>query len=123
MQFSLLQVFLLLLITFSFTRVYLRAREGRVEQGAVIFWILIWGGAIFIVLFPNFTTILANKIGVGRGADAVLYFALITLFYMVFRTNVALENLKQDLTELVRQLALQDDQKSQDESKVSRSRK
>ena len=123
MQFSLLQVFLLLLITFSFTRVYLRAREGRVEQGAVIFWILIWGGAIFIVLFPNLTTILANKIGVGRGADAVLYFALITLFYMVFRTNVALENLKQDLTELVRQLALQNDQKTQDESKISKSRK
>jgi hypothetical protein len=67
--------------------------------------------AILVVVFPNVTTRIANRFGVGRGVDAVLYVSLIILFYLVFRTNVALENLKQEMTELVRKVAIENPKK------------
>ena len=59
------------------------------------------------MLYPNFTTWLANKIGIGRGADAVIYLSLAIIFYLVYRTNVFVENIRQEITELSRKIALE----------------
>lgn len=80
MPLSLLQIVLLILIIFTLTRVILRMKEGRLEVGPFIFWVLIWITAVAAVLFPDVTTNIANQIGVGRGADAIIYISLIVLF-------------------------------------------
>jgi len=36
----------------------------------------------------------------------VVYASILLMFYLIFRTNILLENLRHDLTELVRKLAL-----------------
>lgn len=62
--------------------------------------------AILAVLFPQWLTWFANLIGVGRGADLLLY-ALVIVFLAVvftqFRRNVTLQR---ELTVLARRIAL-----------------
>jgi len=102
-----IQFILILFLSFAFSRVYLRFREGTVHFGTFIFWSAIWILAMVGVLYPNFTTWLANKIGIGRGADAVIYISLAIIFYLVYRTNVFVENIRQEITELSRKIALE----------------
>jgi hypothetical protein len=105
-----IQLILLLFLVFAFSRVYLRFREGALHLGTFVFWSVIWLLAIVGVLFPEFTTYLANKVGIGRGADAVIYISLALLFYLVYRTNVHLENIRQNITDLVKKLALESEE-------------
>lgn len=107
-----IQALLLIFLIFAFSRVFLRFREGTVHFGAFLFWSAVWLLAIFGVLFPELTTWVANKIGIGRGADAVIYFSLAILFYLIYRTNVHLENIRQDITDVVKQLALKNEKET-----------
>lgn len=107
-----IQIFLLLFLVFAFSRVILRFREGTLHFGELIFWSGVWLFAIVGVIFPQFTTWIAQTIGIGRGVDAVIYFSLVLLFYLVYRTNVHLENIRQDITDIVKKLALQDEKRT-----------
>jgi hypothetical protein len=60
------------------------------------------------ILLPEYTTTIANALGVGRGADLILYcFGVFTAFALVLLyTRVTAQS--QQLTELVRYLAIRD---------------
>ena len=51
-------------------------------------------------------TSFANILGVGRGVDAVIYLALILLFYMQFKNYVKMEKIEQDVSKVVKEIAL-----------------
>ena len=101
-----IQIITIIFLVFAFSRVWLRTREGSLGTGMFLFWATVWVLAIFAVLNPNLTTEFANRIGVQRGTDAVMYISIILLFYLVFRANVQLENLRHDITKLTREIAL-----------------
>lgn len=106
-----IQFFLILFLFFALSRVILRLKDGGLSFGAFLFWLGLWILAIISVLKPDFTTFLARKLGIGRGADAVLYLSIAVLFYLLFRTNVMLENLRQEITKLTREFALKKEKK------------
>jgi hypothetical protein len=60
------------------------------------------------ILLPEYTTLIANLLGVGRGADLILYFfGIFTVFALVILyTRVNAQNLQ--ITELIRHLAIRD---------------
>ena len=75
-------------------------------------WSVVWIGIAFIIWRPEVTNLLANVVGVGRGADLMLYAAVIVLLLLVFHLHIAHDRLERQLTELVRREALQEmDQK------------
>lgn len=117
-----IQIVLLLFLIFAFSRVYLRFTEGTVRTTTFIFWTIIWFIATIGVLFPQMTTVIANRLGIGRGADAVIYTSLLLLFYLVYRTNVYLENVKHEITELTRRIALSDHKKRKRVKRTKRGR-
>lgn len=100
------QVIVVIFLVFAFSRVWLRTREGTLGTGMFLFWTVIWILAILAIINPNLTTEFANKIGVGRGVDAAIYISLLLLFYLNFRNNVQLENLRHEITKLTREIAL-----------------
>ena len=59
-----------------------------------------------MVIQPDLTSSLAKLFGVGRGADVVVYLALVGLFFMVFRLMVKIEKLEREITKVVRNKAL-----------------
>lgn len=111
MKITPLQIVLLIISLFALSRVYLRAREKVIPQKTAIFWVLLWILAIGGILMPATTTRLASFFGVGRGVDVIIYISLTLLFYLMFRLYVVIEDLRHEITSIVRQLALQKPQK------------
>lgn len=100
--------FLLLVFTlFAITRVLLRAREKVIPAKSALFWTVLWALASVGILLPATTQKLASLFGVGRGVDVVVYISLALLFYLVFRLYVIIEDLKHEITNIVRKIALQ----------------
>lgn len=79
----------------------LKARRSASQQAIRRLFILIALLAGFIaVLFPNFTNIVASFLGIGRGADLLLYaFVVFALFYVVhqYRRQLWQEKVTTDL--------------------------
>ena len=75
------------------------------------FWAFFWVIASVVTLLPQTTTVAARLVGVGRGADFVLYLSVIALFYLIFRLFVKIEDLELEITRLVRKLALEESEK------------
>lgn len=101
-----IQLVAMVFLVFAFSRVWLRAREGSIGRGMFLFWILVWLLLLLAVIRPELTTKLARKLGIGRGVDVALYISIVTLFYLNFRSNVMIENLRHEITRLTRIIAL-----------------
>lgn len=101
-----IQVILLAFLVFAVLRTVERYRNRAIPARWFIFWILFWGAVAVAVLVPKTTEYLARAVGVGRGVDAVLYLAVVTVFYLVFRLFVRMERMEADITKIVRELAL-----------------
>lgn len=114
-----IQIVLLAFVLFAISRVYLRAKEKILSPQAYIFWMFIWLAAAFGIIQPGTTSKLAEVFGVGRGVDIIVYIALALVFYLVFRIFVMVEDLRQEITFIIRQVAL----KKTSHKKHRRSRK
>lgn len=84
----------------------------------LIFWTCIFGLGFTAELFPNLTTEIAQKAGITRGVDAVVYTSIALLFYLVFRLYVYLEDIRKEITTLIRMIAIKD-KSSHDHNKSS----
>lgn len=102
-----IQIVLLIFVIFAISRVILRLKEKVLPVQMALFWILIWVAALFGILLPQTTTKIASLFGVGRGVDVIVYISLALLFYLVFRIYVMIQDLRHEITGLIRQLALQ----------------
>lgn len=107
----LIQIILIIFLLFALSRVVLRFRGGQIRLTEFLFWGFLFSLAIVVVLLPNETTKLASLLGIGRGVDLVVYASIVTLFYLLFRAYVVMEDLRHEITELVRELALKDKKK------------
>lgn len=101
-----IQILLIVFLLFAVSRVVLRFRDKKLHLGEFIFWSGLFIIAAVGVVFPNLTTRIANLLGIGRGADLIIYGSIATLFYLVFRLYVLLEDVRHEITEVVRKVAL-----------------
>lgn len=75
---------------------------------ATMLWLALWAAIAFAAVLPKTTDLLAAVLGVGRGVDAVLYLAVLALFWMEYRSLARLERIERDITALARAAALTD---------------
>lgn len=64
------------------------------------------GLGIFFILFPDHTTDIAKKLGVGRGADLLFYICILFFLFIILKLFARLKRLEEKITELVRQQAI-----------------
>lgn len=114
MSLSITQLVLTIFLAFALSRVYLRFRGGNLSLFGFLFWTFLFGLAIGVVLFPELTGNIARSAGIGRGADAVIYTSIVLIFYLVFRLYVYLQDIRQEITTLIRKLALKELKKRDD---------
>lgn len=110
------RIFLILFLLFAVSRVVLRRKEGTISLGSFLFWSSLWLLAAAGILKPDFTTFIAQSLGIGRGADVIIYASILILFYLLFRTHILIENLRHEVTQVIRSLALKDLTKSRKKS-------
>jgi hypothetical protein len=108
---TLIQILLLVFFVFAALKAFARFRAGDIRLLGLVYWLAFWLAAAGIVIWPDATYIIANKLGIGRGADLVVYVGLAILFFSVFRLMASVEKQKREITELTRALALKDNNK------------
>ncbi|TSC84748.1 MAG: hypothetical protein G01um101413_132 [Parcubacteria group bacterium Gr01-1014_13] len=107
-----IQTLLIVFFLFALVKVIGRWRAGDLTKMGLIWWSLFWVAAAVVVLLPNSTAYFAKLVGIGRGADLVVYLSLAAIFFIIFRLMIRIESLNKDITKLTRKVALQDDKDS-----------
>ena len=82
------------------------ARQERFNALHFLVFIAIGGGLILFTFFPNFLTSLGNLFWLQRGADILVYSAIIFLTYFVLLLLRKVESQDERLTRLIREIAL-----------------
>jgi hypothetical protein len=81
--------------------------RGQVRKRVVAFWLMVWIGGAAVLVWPNFTAIAAHKLGIGRGADLLLYSSVLVMFSGFFYVYSRFRRLDRQITMLVRRLAIE----------------
>jgi small membrane protein len=103
---TVIQILIVVFALFAISRTVWQFKRGSLTIAWLLFWIVFWLVAATVAVLPQTTDTVARFVGVGRGADAVIYFSLVALFYLVFRTYVKIEKTENEITKLVRKLSL-----------------
>lgn len=103
-----IQIILLVIVLVIFWRLYKRLAAQELTRREFAEWFLLWLAVAFLVIVPDTASYLAQLVGVGRGSDLVVYFAILLTFYLLFRIFLRLERNERALTTIVRQLAIKE---------------
>jgi len=101
-----IQIVALIAAVFFIARVLVLWRSKKINTKSAFFWFLIWAGVLFVAFATPVIDALSRPIGVGRGIDMIVYLSVLCLFYMVFRLYTKIDKLEQEITRLVREIAL-----------------
>jgi hypothetical protein len=101
-----IQFLLVVTLLFALILTWKRMRQGALSGWAATLWSVLWVAAAAMVLQPELSSAIARWLGVGRGVDAVVYVAIVGLYYLVFRIFLKLDKFERDLTVIVRHVSL-----------------
>ncbi len=108
----LFQIFLIGFSLYVIQRVFRQYRAHKAQLSWFLLWFLFSVVVIIVAFNPGLTDRFASLVGIGRGADLVVYTSLTILFVAMLSHMVRLRRLDAELTELVRKIAL-DEKKEQ----------
>lgn len=83
--------------------------------GAV--WIALWVAASVGVLDPDILARIATVLGIGRGVDLVLYVSILVFFIAFFLVYLRFRRLDEQMTQIIRHLAIRDAEGEQEKPK------
>lgn len=89
------------------------AKKQKFNALHFIVFIGIWLGMLLFTAFPNILNFIASIFGIQRGADALVYVSIVFLFYFVILLLNKIEENREDMTKLIREIALQNSPKKE----------
>ncbi len=101
-----IQFILILLILIFVFRLFLKFKNRETDKKDFFLWLLIWILAIAVIAYPQGTVLIANKVGIGRGSDLIVYVSIIAIFFLLFRLLLRIEKMEKQITKIVRKDAL-----------------
>ena len=81
-------------------------RRRQVSFIAVSFWLAVCACALVCILNPRITVFAARFLGIGRGADLVLYITTLALLGGFYYISLQLRRLSLHVTRLTREICL-----------------
>ena len=82
-------------------------RKGEARKRVAAFWFALWISGAVATLWPESTMVVAHALRIGRGADLVMYCSIVVTFAGFFYVYTRFRRLERELTQLVRQLAIE----------------
>jgi len=98
---------------------FLRFKDGKMSLNMVMVWSAIWILLIIFSVYPDTTSLLASVTGIGRGLDLILIIGLIGCYYFIFKIYNMMENIEEEITHLVREIALEKGKSHEKSEKTS----
>ncbi len=80
--------------------------RGIVSRRDGILWALLWLAAGIAMAFPELTVAAARRLGIGRGADLILYCAVVVMMTGFLMVYSRLRRLQREVTLLARHIAI-----------------
>lgn len=82
--------------------------RGWATRRESVLWSLVWIAAGAAIAWPNLTRDIARTLGIGRGADLLLYCSVVVMLIGFLMIYARLRRLRRELTLIVRHLALKE---------------
>ncbi len=101
-----LQIIVSLFTLVMVFKLFKQKQADKISTANFLIWLLLWLAILLVFWQPNSTSYLANILGIGRGADLVVYLSIIIVFYLLFRIFIRLNKIETDLTRLTREDAI-----------------
>ena len=101
-----IQIILIAIIVIMLIRLIFKMKSREINAGYFTIWLFIWLLAIALIGFPAIASYLADRVGVGRGVDLIIYVSIIVIFYLQFKLLMRIEKMEKDITKLTRHLAI-----------------
>lgn len=100
------QILALTLLVMIVVVTFEAAARGGIRKRIATLWLLVWGAAGTAVVWPQSTALVATALGIGRGADLILYCTVVATMVGFFYVYTRFRRLDRQLTLLVRRLAV-----------------
>ncbi len=97
-------VFSVIMIALTITAI---ARQ-QLRRTTGTLWLAFWTASAAAILRPNISRTIAKAIGIGRGADLVMYCGLLATAIGFFLLYLRFRQLEANITKLVRHMAIQE---------------
>jgi len=104
----LFQILAVAVVTCLFVLSIVAMVRGWATRREGLTWAFVWLCTGVAIARPDLTTLVAQALGIRRGADLVLYCAVIVMLIGFFMVYARLRRLRRDLTLLTRHLAIRD---------------
>ncbi|HSU73053.1 MAG TPA: DUF2304 family protein [Candidatus Binatia bacterium] len=103
-----LQISVTLFALFALSRAFLRMKGHQLTMSQTLFWVTIWMGVIVVVWIPWTAYAISKTLGIDarQPIDTLIYITIVALFYLIYRMHVKQEQVEQELTKLVRKIAM-----------------
>ena len=103
---SLFQILFLVPAACLFAVGFVAMAKGWLTRRESLVWLVVWLAAGVAVAWPPITAVVARALGIGRGADLLLYCSVIVMIVGFVMIYARLRAVRRDLTLLVRRLAI-----------------
>jgi len=104
------QIIGLIVIAYFLIRLYSQKKKKQINANEFYFWLVFWLIAGSAVLLLKQIDLLVRNLGfTASGIDVLLYLAVVMLFYSVFRLRIRMARMEQDITKVVRKIAIKDE--------------
>ncbi len=87
------------------------ARRERFNALHFFVFLSVGSGLLLFTFFPGILDLIGQTLGLARGADALVYGGIIFLFYFVLLLLRKTESNREELTRIIRELALENAKK------------
>lgn len=112
-----LKIIITLFILSTLLKLFKTKKSGKISTSNFILWSILWVSVGIVFYRPELSTQLALTLGIGRGADLLIYASIIAIFYLIFKILARLEKINTDITKITRSIAInkaEDNRKNED---------
>jgi hypothetical protein len=106
MNYLPLQIIVSVFVMLVIFRLTKKFKDSVLKTSEFISWLVIWAVVLVAFWLPNTASYLALLLGIGRGVDLAVYSAILILFYLIFRLYLKHDRQQQQITKIIRHLAL-----------------
>ena len=102
-----LQIIITILVILSISLVIKKKLQNKLTFGQTSTWLIMWLIVLIVFWYPESTNYLASSLNIGRGADLIIYIAILIMFYMMFKMYLKMDKLNSDITKVVRKVGIE----------------
>jgi len=103
---NLFQIAVLIPLAFLVVQTIRGSLRGQIRKRVALLWLTLWLGSGAALVWPRMTVIVAKRVGIGRGADLVMYLGVVLTLVGFFYIYTRFRRLDRQITQLVRALAV-----------------